>query len=502
MTGAPVPMTTLLEALPDKTVLGTLPETVRGVAYDSRKVGPGELFVAVAGLKQDGRRFIADALGRGAAAVVFEGADPLGGTATARIGVPSCREALARLAGAYHGHPSRALAVIGITGTNGKTTTSYLVEALLRAGGRATGLLGTVQYRVGAEAQPAGQTTPEAVELQALLARMVAERITAVAMEVSSHALALHRVDGIEFDVAVFTNLTQDHLDFHGTLDEYRAAKARLFRLLAESRKPRRAAVINHDDPAGTDMLHALGAAAVEVLTFGMGAGARVRPRVFTSGIEGITLEAESPRGVVRVASPLVGEHNVMNLLGAVGVGLTLEMEPDAIGAALSTVRIVPGRFERIEAGQPFLVVVDYAHTPDALERTLETARKLVTPGGRLAAVFGCGGDRDRGKRPLMGAIAARLADRVWVTSDNPRSERPEAIIGEVVTGIPPADLDRHVTISDRKAAIRSALDWARPGDVVVLAGKGHETYQIVGSDVLPFDDRTVARDVLAGRWT
>jgi len=340
------------------------------------------------------------------------------------------------------------------------------------------------------------------VELQALLARMVAERVTAVAMEVSSHALALHRVDGIEFDVAVFTNLTQDHLDFHGTLEDYRGAKTRLFRLLAESRKPRRAAVINHDDPAGAQMLDALGAGAVEVITFGMSAGARVRPRAFSSGMEGIRLEAESPRGMVRVASPLVGEHNVMNLLGAIGVGLAIEMEPDAIGAALSAVRIVPGRFERIEAGQPFLVVVDYAHTPDALERTLATARKLVAPGGRLAAVFGCGGDRDRGKRPLMGGIAARLADRVWVTSDNPRSERPEAIIAEIVTGIPQAALDRHVTIPDRKAAIRSALEWARPGDVVVLAGKGHETYQIVGSEVLPFDDRTIAREALAGRRT
>jgi UDP-N-acetylmuramoyl-L-alanyl-D-glutamate--2,6-diaminopimelate ligase len=502
MTGAPVPMTTLLEALPDKTVLGTLPEAVRGVAYDSRKVGPGELFVAVPGLKQDGRRFIADALGRGAAAVVFEGDDPLGGTATARIGVPSCREALARLAGAYHGHPSQALTVIGITGTNGKTTTSYLVEALLRAGGRKTGLVGTIQYRIGGEAEPARQTTPEAVELQALLARMVAERVTAVAMEVSSHALALHRVDGIEFDVAVFTNLTQDHLDFHGTLEDYREAKTRLFRLLAKSRKPRRVAVINHDDPAGARMLDALGAGAGEVITFGMSAGARVKPRTFSSGMEGIRLEAESPRGMVRVASPLVGEHNVMNLLGAIGVGLAIEMEPDAIGAALSAVRIVPGRFERIEAGQPFLVVVDYAHTPDALERTLATARKLVAPGGRLAAVFGCGGDRDRGKRPLMGGIAARLADRVWVTSDNPRSERPEAIIAEIITGIPQAALDRHVTIPDRKAAIRSALEWARPGDVVVLAGKGHETYQIVGSEVLPFDDRAIAREALAGRRT
>ncbi len=500
MTGAPVPMTTLLEALPDKTVLGNLPETVRGVAYDSRQVGPGELFVAVPGLKQDGRRYIADALGRGAAAVVVEGPDPLGGTATGRIVVPSSREALARLADAYYGHPAKALTVIGITGTNGKTTTSYLVESLLRAGGRQTGLVGTIQYRIGAESLRAGQTTPEAVELQSLLARMVAAGVAAVAMEVSSHALALHRVDGIEFDAAVFTNLTQDHLDFHGTLEEYRKAKARLFRLLAESHKPRRAAVINGDDPAGAWMVEALDATGVEVVTFGMTAGAPVRPRVFSSGMAGIRLEAETPRGVVRVASPLVGEHNVMNLLGAIGVGLALAMDPDAIGRALSGVSTVPGRFERVEAGQPYLVVVDYAHTPDALERTLGTARKLVALGGRLGVVFGCGGDRDRGKRPLMGEIATRLADRLWVTSDNPRSEQPEAIIAEIVAGIPRAGLDRHVTILDRKAAIRSALAWARAGDVVVIAGKGHETYQIIGSEVLPFDDRAVARAALAGR--
>jgi UDP-N-acetylmuramoyl-L-alanyl-D-glutamate--2,6-diaminopimelate ligase len=493
-------MTTLLEALPEKTVLGTLPDAVCGVAYDSRRVGPGELFVAVPGLRQDGRGFIADALGRGAAAVVFEGPDPLGGTATGRIGVPSSREALARLADAYHGHPSWRLTVIGITGTNGKTTTSYLVEALLRAAGRKTGVVGTIQYRIGTETLPAGQTTPEAVELQSLLARMVAQGVAAVAMEVSSHALALHRVDGIEFDAAVFTNLTQDHLDFHGTLQEYRQAKARLFRLLGASRKPRRAAIINGDDPAAARMVEAAGGGATTVITFGMSAPAQVRPRTFSSGLGGIALEAETPRGVVRVSSALVGEHNVMNLLGAIGVGVALALEPEAIGRALSGVSTVAGRFERVEAGQPFLVVVDYAHTPDALERTLGTARKLVAPGGRLGAVFGCGGDRDRGKRPLMGEIATRLADRVWVTSDNPRSERPEAIIAEIVAGIPREALDRHVTMPDRKAAIRSALEWARPGDVMVIAGKGHETYQIVGSEVLPFDDRAIAREVLAER--
>ena len=304
-------------------------------------------------------------------------------------------------------------------------------------------------------------------------------------------------IDGVEFDVGVFTNLTQDHLDFHGTLDAYRAAKARLFRLLAGGGKPHRAAVINADDPAGSAMVAGLG---LPTLTFGLGKMADVRPGRFQSAMDGITMEVTTPRGGIEIRSPLVGEHNVMNLLGATAVGLALDLPPDAVARALASVTAVPGRFERVEAGQPFLVVVDYAHTPDALERVLTTARRLLRPGARLAVVFGCGGDRDRGKRPVMGEIAARLADRVWVTSDNPRSERPEAIIAEIVAGMGAAgaDLDRHATIADRRTAIERAVGWARAGDVVVIAGKGHETYQIIGSEVRPFDDRAVARTALA----
>ncbi|MBI2528118.1 MAG: UDP-N-acetylmuramoyl-L-alanyl-D-glutamate--2,6-diaminopimelate ligase [Candidatus Rokubacteria bacterium] len=499
MRGAAVATSTLLEALPVKTVHGALPATVSGVAYDSRRVAPGDLFVAVPGLKQDGRRYVADALARGASAVVLEGPGSLAGSPAAHIVVPSAREALARLADAYYGHPSRALTVVGITGTNGKTTTSFLVEALLRAGGHRTGLIGTIEYRIGEEAMTAGQTTPESVELQSLLARMRQAGVTAVAMEVSSHALSLSRTDGTQFDVAVFTNLTQDHLDFHGTLAEYRRAKARLFGLLAAGVKPRRTAVINADDPAGLAMVAGLD---LPTLTFGMSPTATVHPLQVTSGEDGIDMRAETPGGPVALTSPLVGEHNVMNLLGAVAVGSALGIPPDLAGRALSGVASVPGRFERVEAGQPFLVIVDYAHTPDALERVLATARKLVGAAGRLGVVFGCGGDRDRGKRPVMGGIAARLSDRVWVTSDNPRSEEPEAIIAEIATGIVGAGpgAARHVTIPDRKTAIRDALGWAQAGDVVVLAGKGHETYQIIGSQVLPLDDRAVARAVLAER--
>ncbi|PYM24990.1 MAG: UDP-N-acetylmuramoyl-L-alanyl-D-glutamate--2,6-diaminopimelate ligase [Candidatus Rokuibacteriota bacterium] len=491
-----VSVSVLLDALPERRVIGAPPATVRGLTADSRRVQAGDCFVAVPGFKQDARRFVPEAVTRGAALVVTEG-EPVANLAVPQVLVPSARRALARLADAYHGHPSAALTLVGITGTNGKTTTSYLVDALLRARGFRTGILGTIQYVLGDEARPAGQTTPEALEIQAMLAEMRDRGIGAVAMEVSSHALALSRVDGLEFDVAVFTNLTQDHLDFHGTLDEYRRAKRRLFEQLAASPKPRRTAVVSADDPAGAEMVRGLD---VPVLTFGLAPGARVRATEHVSGLDGIRMTVDTPRGRLTLASSLIGEHNVMNLLGAIGTGLALGLEPHAIAAALAPVRTVPGRFEQVDAGQPFLVVVDYAHTPDALERVLATARK-ITP-GRLGVVFGCGGDRDRTKRPIMGEIGARLADRAWVTSDNPRSERPEAILDEVIAGVKRVRgaETRYVAEADRRTAIRGALAWAQAGDTIVIAGKGHETYQIVGAQTLPFDDRAVAREILAGR--
>jgi UDP-N-acetylmuramoyl-L-alanyl-D-glutamate--2,6-diaminopimelate ligase len=490
------PMSLLLDALEDKRTSGTLPPAVRGVTADSRRVDGGDCFVAVPGFKQDARRFIPDAVARGAAVVVTEG-EPVPGVTAPQIVVPSARRALAALAGAWYGHPSRALTLVGITGTNGKTTTSYLIDALLKAGGGATGIIGTIQYVVGNQVRDASQTTPEALDIEEMLAAMRAQGVRGVAMEVSSHALALSRVDGLAFDVAVFTNLTQDHLDFHGTLDEYRRAKRRLFELLAHSPKAHRTAVVNTDDPSGTAMVAGLD---VDVVSFGLHEGARVRAVEYTSSLDGIRMTAQTPAGRVDIRSPLIGEHNVMNLLGALGVGVALRQAPDAIARALGAVGAVPGRFEQVRAGQPFLVVVDYAHTPDALERVLATARKITS--GRLAVVFGCGGDRDRGKRPLMGEIAARLADRLWVTSDNPRSENPQTIIDEVVAGVPAATAPvRYATIADRRHAIRDALRWAAPGDTVILAGKGHETYQIIGTDVLPFDDREVARQILAERW-
>lgn len=491
-----MPVSILLDALPDKRIVGVPPVSVRGIADDSRRVQAGDCFVAVPGFKADARRFVAQAVERGAGLVVTEGeAPPLPGVAT--VLVPSARVALGRLAGAYYGHPSRDLTLVGITGTNGKTTTSYLVEALLQTRGDRTGVIGTIQYVVGDERRAAGQTTPEAPELQSLLARMRDRGVRGVAMEVSSHALALARVDELTFDVAMFTNLTQDHLDFHRTLDAYRAAKRHLFELLARSPKPHRVAVVNGDDPSGAEMTRDL---PVTVLTFGLGARAEVRAERHESTLAGIRLTAVTPRGRLELTSPLIGEHNVMNLLGAIGAGIALGLDGEAIVRALSGVGTVPGRFEQVRAGQPFLVVVDYAHTPDALERVLATARKL-TP-GRLAVVFGCGGDRDRGKRPIMGEIAARLADHVWITSDNPRSERPAAIIDEIIPGVRgvAGGEGRFTAEPERRAAIAAALRWAEGGDTVVIAGKGHETYQIIGADVLPFDDREVARAILAER--
>jgi UDP-N-acetylmuramoyl-L-alanyl-D-glutamate--2,6-diaminopimelate ligase len=489
-----VAVSVLLEALSDKRVVGTPPASITGLTADSRRVERGGAFVAVPGFRQDARRFVPEAVERGAALVVTEG-ESLRDVRVAQVLVPSARRALAALAGAYWEHPSRSLTLVGITGTNGKTTTSYLVDALLRARGGTTGILGTIQYVVGDEIRPAGQTTPEALEIEAMLAAMRERGVRGVAMEVSSHALALSRVDALAFDVAVFTNLTQDHLDFHRTLDEYGRAKRRLFELLAASPKPRRVAVVNGDDAFGARMVAGLG---LQTLTYGLGVDNRVRATEWTSTLEGVRLRVSTPAGTLALVSPLIGEHNVMNLLGAVGVGQALGLAPEVIARALGGVQTVPGRFEQVRAGQPFLVVVDYAHTPDALERVLTTARKITS--GRLGVVFGCGGDRDRTKRPIMGEIAARLADHAWITSDNPRSEDPDAIVAEVAAGAARVRRDGDARMADRHAAIEAALAWARPGDTIVIAGKGHETYQVVGSDVLPFDDREVARRLLSER--
>jgi UDP-N-acetylmuramyl-tripeptide synthetase len=480
-------------------VTGPTAVEIATVTHDSRAVVPGSLFVCIRGFRQDGHAFVADAAARGAVAAVVE-RDPAGlhipGTVTV-IRVADSRVALAALACRFFDNPSASLRLIGVTGTNGKTTSAYLTEAILAAAGHTIGVLGTIEYRCGTTTFPGERTTPESSDLQSLLARMRDLDAWGAVMEVSSHSLSLHRVDGCEFDVGIFTNLTQDHLDFHGTMQGYAEAKALLFRMLGtDRRKPgEAAAVLNADDPWASFMARATRA---RVIRYGIAAQADVTARDMSLTLGGIRATVESPWGPLEVRSPLVGQHNLANILAAAGGCLHLGATRAQVEAGIENLRAVPGRFEKVEAGQPFGVVVDYAHTPDALERVLSFAREFA--GGRLFALFGCGGDRDRGKRPLMGQIAARLADFVIATSDNPRSEDPLAILAEIEAGIKKVSggSERYVTIADRREAIAYALARVHPGDLVVLAGKGHETYQVLRDRTIPFDDRVVAREVLA----
>jgi UDP-N-acetylmuramoyl-L-alanyl-D-glutamate--2,6-diaminopimelate ligase len=489
----------LLSVLPEAHPGGVPDLDITGIEHDSRRVGPGGLFVCIKGFAQDGHAFIPQAALRGAAAIVIDAssaAPPVPSGLTV-LRVQNSRAALAHLSARFYGEPSRALRMVGVTGTNGKTTTAYLVEGILRGAGLLTGLLGTIEYRCGAQTFPGERTTPEASDLFRLLREMRELGAWGAAMEVSSHSLVLHRVDACEFDVGIFTNLTQDHLDFHGTMGAYAEAKGRLFASLGRDRtKPgEAAAILNGDDPWAEGMAAQTQA---RVVRFGLEARAEIRPRRLHLGLEGIRATVDSPWGAFEIRSPLVGRHNVSNILGAAGACLHLGVSPDAVSEGIARLLAVPGRFEKVEAGQPFGVVVDYAHTPDALEHVLTVAREF-TP-GRVIAVFGCGGDRDRGKRPLMGAVAARLAHQVIVTSDNPRSEDPERIIEEIVVGIKKVSTTSgvHANIPDRREAIGAALACARGGDLVVIAGKGHETYQVLRSCTIPFDDRVVANEALA----
>jgi UDP-N-acetylmuramoyl-L-alanyl-D-glutamate--2,6-diaminopimelate ligase len=462
------------------------------VQYDSRAVGAGDLFVAIPGAKADGHAYLGAARAKGALLAVVERFVP--DEPLPQVRVANARRALALLACEESDHPSRELSVVGVTGTNGKTTTTYLVRSVLERHGERVGVIGTVGYEFGDEHRDAPHTTPEAPELARLLRTWRDRGADAVAMEVSSHALSLDRTYGIAFDTGVFTNLTQDHLDFHGTLESYREAKARLFR--AEARGDRSkpfVGVVNSDDPAGLWIRdHGDG----RFLTYGSRSGAEVSAEDVQLGPSGTRLRIRHPRGSEAVALRLRGAFNVMNALAAFGGCYVLGVPPAEIADGLGALSRVPGRLEPVDAGQPFQVLVDYAHTPDALERALEAVRAMSPK--RLRCVFGCGGDRDRGKRPLMGAAAARLADDVVVTSDNPRSEDPEAIVAEIVAGAPGASNVR--TIVDRAGAIRAAVATCEAGDALLIAGKGHETYQILGDRTIDFDDRAVALEALRAR--
>ena len=459
---------------------------ISGVCFDSRAVQEGDLFFCVPGASTDGHTFGPDAVAAGAAALCVERRLDL---EAPQLVVTDARRAMGRIGAAFFGSPSESLTILGVTGTNGKTTTAFLLESILRADGHKTGLIGTIETRVGARVKPGVRTTPESSDLQRLFAEMVAEGVTAAAMEVTSHALVLDRVEAVHLRAAAFTNLSQDHLDFHAGMEDYFKAKASLF---TPGRTERGAT--NVDDGYGRRLL----SAEVPMLGFGVSIDAQVRAQDVAFEPTGSRFTVKTPKGDMDVATNLIGAFNVSNCLAATAVALQAGIGLDAIEHGLRSLSAVPGRFESIDAGQPFSVVVDYAHTPDSLDNVLRAARG-ATREGRVVCVFGCGGDRDRGKRPLMGAVAAQLADVVVVTSDNPRSEDPHAILDQILEGVIAHRAEGpDVVTADRTEAIHEALSRARAGDVVVIAGKGHETGQQFADHTIPFDDRDVARSVLA----
>ena len=466
----------LIAALAPSDVLGRAPVEIADLAYDARAAGPGSLFFCVPGTRADGHEFAADAVANGAVALVVERPIELD---VPQLVVPSARAAMAVAADEFFGRPTEELQVAGVTGTNGKTTTAFLLYAILAAAGRRPGLLGTIESRVGGERRPAIRTTPEAIDLQRDFREMLDAGDRSAAVEATSHGSALGRLDRVRFRALVFTNLTQDHLDFHGTLEEYFDAKRRLF---TETRPP---AAVNVGDEHGrllAEELHGQN----QLLTFGLTDDAELRADDLELGPRGARFHADG----IELETRLRGRFNVENVLGAVAAARLLEIPDDAIAYGVRELRGVPGRFEAVDEGQPFAVLVDYAHTPDSLENVLRTARDLAQ--NRVICVFGCGGDRDRGKRPLMGRIASELADVAIVTSDNPRSEEPEAIIADILAGAGDAEIE-----PDRREAIARAIGEAAEGDVIVIAGKGHEQGQQFADRTIPFDDREMAREAL-----
>jgi UDP-N-acetylmuramoyl-L-alanyl-D-glutamate--2,6-diaminopimelate ligase len=495
---------------------GDLEQEVRGLAYDSRKVGAGDIFFATPGEKADGHDFIGEAVRRGAAVVVFsrEGNWP---HAPASVKVRDIRRAMGLWSAHFYGRPSEKLQLVGVTGTNGKTTLTYLIESLLRAAGSEPGVIGTINYRYGGREVPSHHTTPESLDLQAMLAEMSNAGVKAVAMEVSSHALVQERVRGLDFDVGVFTNLSRDHLDYHRDMDEYFSAKSRLFTdYLNASSKSRKAAVIYAEDPRGRQLIERIRAADLDLWSYGEDQRWDVHPIDVERDVRGLRGTIETRGRKITFESALVGAANLQNILGAIAVGRALGVDEAALSRGIAQLESVPGRLEKVANDRGITILVDYAHSPDALEKVLGAVRPLT--GGKLICVFGCGGDRDRGKRPLMGEIAARLSDIVVLTSDNPRTEEPAAILDEVETGIKKTDLAK-IGISelgcsaggsaitrgyfvevDRRKAIGIAVAAASTGDLVLIAGKGHEDYQILGMHKIHFDDREVAREQLEWR--
>jgi UDP-N-acetylmuramoyl-L-alanyl-D-glutamate--2,6-diaminopimelate ligase len=496
-------LATLLQAINPLKVDGDPEMEIQGLYYDSRQVVPGGLFFALKGVAADGHRFIGSALQAGAAAVVVEDESPVP-AGVARVIVADARQAMSRMAAVFYGNPTARLPLVGITGTNGKTTTSYLLEAILEEAGMPAAVLGTVNYRFREQVFPAPNTTPESVDLQRTMRGLADAGARAIVMEVSSHALEQRRVDGCSFDIGVFTNLTRDHLDYHLTMEAYLASKVRLFAelLAADRTKPRRRAAVNSDDSYGAVVA---AAAACPVITYGLGAGAEVTAEEVSFSVAGIAGVLTTPAGRAPFRSPMLGRFNLANILAAAAAGYALELPLEAIRRGIEGNKQVPGRLERVENDRGVTLLVDYAHTGDALENVLKTLREIAT--ARIITLFGCGGDRDPGKRPIMGRIAAELSDLAIITSDNPRTEDPDVIMAQIREGIVPLGVMEYrpeelpagfagkgfVMVESRRDAIRLGARLARPGDIVVLAGKGHEDYQIIGTVKHHFDDREEA---------
>jgi UDP-N-acetylmuramoyl-L-alanyl-D-glutamate--2,6-diaminopimelate ligase len=488
----------LLKGLNARRITGVLTADIKGIAYDSRLVCKYFIFVALRGFSVDGHRYINEAINRGATAIVGEDAvdktvaqEFTAGQKSAYIEVADSREALALIAAAFYGYPSRSLSLVGITGTNGKTTTSYITKNIIEAGGKKAGLIGTIRYMTGDRTGVAVNTTPESLDLQRYLGEMVSNKMDYAVVEVSSHALSLKRVTGCSLRVAAFTNFTQDHLDFHGDMGEYFSAKKDIFRYLDQGGS----AVLNVDDPMIQPLARALDC---NVVTCGMNRDSMIRAmniteqRTQNKGLRhpvpaGLSFTVMTPSGEIPVNSRLIGRFNVYNILMSIGIAYSLGIHTDAIEQGLRSVAPVEGRFERIEEGQDFLAIVDYAHTEDALINVIETARSLTER--NVITVFGCGGDRDRAKRPLMGEAASELSDFVFITSDNPRSEDPADIVSDIIRGLKKTN---YSVQHDRAEAIAEAVSMAREGDTVIIAGKGHENYQEGKGKRLHFSDKEV----------
>lgn len=470
-------------------LVGSSEVDIQGIAYDSRQVKPGWLFVAVPGHETDGSEYIADAVSNGAVAVVSENELELGASAT-HIQVPQARRALAEIANVYHGDLSREMKIVGVTGTNGKTTTAYMIRDLLRDGGFLPGMLGTVAYEIGEQSIPASRTTPEAPDIHALFHKMKDVGCDSAVMEVSSHAIALQRVHGIDFSISVFTNLTQDHLDYHRDMDTYFAVKSELFR--AGKKGSGHSVVINIDDPWGRKLVED-GRIETDVVTYGFNELAMVRATDATVDANGTRFHVHTPWGDADIHLQLLGRFNIHNALAALATGGLSGIALDVMVQSLSNMKNVPGRLELVPGRKNRKVFVDYAHTDDALRNVLETLREICK--GKLIVVFGCGGDRDRGKRKLMGQVAAELADFSIITSDNPRKEDPGAIVGDIMEGF--AGQESFEVVLDRRTAIEEGIQRTGRKDILLIAGKGHETYQILKETIVPFDDREMVREVL-----